>query len=78
MTYKSLWLFSKVLLQNPILLLKIACFSRHIVMGIYVGDCIRTGNLHRKQRMYQLCKRKGFLQARSLAIYVICVPFCTY
>ena len=31
--------------QDSILLLKIACFLNHLIMGIYVGNRINNGNL---------------------------------
>ena len=72
MPYKSLWQ-KKVLhkTESIVLLLKKARFPSHLVLGIYVANHARTGNLRRNRVQIKNIQGKRILQASSISIYVI-------
>ena len=68
--------FSKIL--NRLFFPKRACFSRHLVLGIYAGNSVRNRGIRRNHVSTNDVQAKRILLAPILDIYVICVHFHTY
>ena len=64
----------KGFVQNSVSLLERAQFSSHLVVGIYVENCVRTGNIHSSRLFNYYAQEKGYCELLASLSMFLC-PF---